>query len=190
MSKTLVGKNLIESKIVGLDKQSHASSLASRIAGLTPATEINQRIDDANTVIAALRGSGVSSFYAAEHAKLFTKPDEAVRERNLLKSEFETTHGLPPKQAAKMADCVLFAAAKVPDTSKIGRFKAMANAALGEGVAFTVVADTVYYSPTSVSPEDFARRLVTTSLKQGKPLNVSEVHLSTHVIAALVAGGY
>jgi hypothetical protein len=177
-------------KLSGLEKPIHSSSLASRIWGHTPEAELLQRIESANAVIAALRKAGVSSFYAAEHAKLFTEPRKAVRERGLLKAGFETEHGLSKRQAAKMADCVLFASAKGPDASSIGRFEAMADIALGEGVPFTVVADVVYYCPVSVTPEDFAKRCVATSLKQGKPMEVSEVHLSTHLIAGLVAAGY
>jgi hypothetical protein len=190
MSKSLVSKQLVASRLVGLDKPSHTESLASRLAGRTPAAEINQRVDDANAVISALRASGVSSFYAAEHAKLFTKPDEAFRTRSLMKTEFEVMHSLSTRQAAKMADCVLFLAAKAPETSNIGRFKTMANVALSEGVPFTAVADAVYYSPASVTPEDFAKRCVATSLKQGKPMNASEIQLSTCLIAGLVAAGY
>jgi hypothetical protein len=190
MAKSSISRQVVASKLAGLDKASHAESLASRIAGKTPAAELTQRIDQANAVVAALRQSGVSSFYAAEHAKLFTDPAEAVRERGMLKSGFEVAHGLKAKQAAKMADCVLFAAAKGPDASKTNRFKTMADVALGEGVPFTVVADAVYYAPASVTPEDFSRRCVSTALKQGKPMDVSEVYLTTHLIAGLVAAGY
>ncbi len=190
MSKLANGKKDVAAKIAGLDKPSHAESLASRIAGKTPAEEIPQRIADANAVVAALRKAGVTSFYAAEHAKLYTNPDEAVRERGLLQSEFEMKHGLSARRAAKMADCVLFAAAKGPDADQVGRFKVMADVALSEGVPFTVAADAVYYMPVTVTPEDFSRRCVATALKQGKPMDVSEVHLTTHVIAGLVAAGY
>ncbi|MFH0885463.1 MAG: hypothetical protein V1861_07175 [Candidatus Micrarchaeota archaeon] len=190
MSKLFFSRGDVASRLAGLDSPKHKDSLASRIAGKTPAEEMGQRLDNANAVIAALRKSGVSSFFAAEHAKLFINPESAVRERGLIVSEFEVAHGLSAKQAAKMADCVIFTAAKGTDFSQVGRIKTMASVALGEGVPFTSVADATYYAPVSVTPEDFARRCVATALKQGKPLDVSEVFLSTHIIAGLVAAGY
>lgn len=190
MTKPALTKSHIALQLSSLDNPKHKESLASRIAGKTPAVDIPARTSVANAVVAALKQSGVSSFFAAEHAKLFTDPDEAVRTRGKLKAEFEEYHGLSPKRAAKMADCVIFTAAKGTDASQVGRIRTIADVALGEGVPFTVVADAVYYAPVSVTPEDFARRCIATALKQGQPMDVSEVHLSTHLIAGLVAAGY
>lgn len=185
MGNTPMDRMLVASRLKGLDKDSHAKSLAAKIAGKLPKEELLARIEAANSVIAAMRESGVTSFYAAEHAKLFTDPLSAVRERNFLKTGFEVNHKLKPRQAAKMADCVLFAAAKSGDASKIGMFNTLADVALNVGVPFSVVADAVYYSTVSPTPADFAARLMATSLKQGKPMDISQVSLAKKLEAGL-----
>ena len=185
-----ISRNSVVQQIAGLEKPAHAVSIASFVARRTPEAELPQRIEDANAVIAALRAAGTSSFYAAEHAKLFTNPDGAVSVRGRLKASFEVEHGLPPRRAAKMADCVLFVSAKAGDTSRIGAFEAMANTALAKGVPFTVAADVVYYSSHNCDAADFARRCLQTSLKQGKPMDVSQIELASHLQSALSAAGY
>lgn len=169
----------------GLDKESHARSLAAVLARACKPDELPGRVEKANALVAALRERGVTSFYAAEYAKVFNTPEEALSARGRLIAAFEVTNGLAERQAAKMADCIIFTVAKKRNEALIDHVKTLASNALSAGVPFTVVADVVYYNAADVSPEMFAKRCFLTSLKQGKPLSVSETDLTAKLSAAL-----
>ncbi|MBD3210302.1 hypothetical protein GF318_02885 [Candidatus Micrarchaeota archaeon] len=76
-----------------------------------------------------------------------------------------------------MADCIVFSAAKKADENSIPRLSGLSSEALAAGVPFTVVADVVYYNTPDVSADTFAARCIATSVKQNKPLNISQVRL-------------
>ena len=175
-------------QLTGFQKESHAESLASGIIRrCNNDPELQGKIEKANSVVSAVMGRGVTSFFAAEYAKVFTKPEQAMATRERIMAEMEVQHGLTPKHSAKMADCVVFAAAKKSDLNAVEALSRMVSAALGSGAAFDVVADAVYYAPTDVTPADLARRIVATSLKKNKPMDVSEIALSHDLASSLSA---
>jgi len=172
-------KAKVREQLRGFDKGSHAKSLVNGILrSCGDETEIPGRITRANVVVAAVREIGVTSFFAAEYGKTFLDPDTAVETRERLIAHYESEHGLVKRQAAKMADCIVFAAAKRGDDGAVERLSKLCSESLATGIPFTVVADVVYYNSADVAPEKFARRCVETSIKQNKPLSISEVNLS------------
>jgi len=184
MTKQVQLKQTIE-KLRGFDKESHAKSLASGIMRSTKEDELAARIEKANAVVAMLRSYGVSSFFAAEYAKIFTDPEKALETKGRMMATFQVKLSLSEKQSAKMADCIVFTAAKKFDSTTIRRLFSYSYGALKAGVPFDVVADAVYYAPADVSPADLARRIVATSLKKGKPLGISESALSDRMSESL-----
>jgi len=180
-------KQAVMKQLKGFAKDSHAASLASGLMKSCKGDpdQLPSRIGQANAVVKEVVKQGVSSFYAAEYAKVFTSPEKALATREKLKAEFELEHGLTPRQSAKMADCIIFSVAKRQDPHLVDRVSKLASASLAEGIAFTVVADVVYYNPADVAPEKFAQRCVSTSVKQNKPMNVSEVELRSKLTEAV-----
>ena len=179
MRSTREEKSKVMGQLRGFDKESHAKVLAQGILrSCRDATEIPGRITKANAVVSAVRDIGVTSFFSAEYGKAFSDPDNAVSTREKLIAHYESEHALTKKQAAKMADCIIFAAAKKGDDSAVERLSKLCSESLAIGVPFTVVADVVYYNSADVAPERFAKRCVETSIRQNKPLSVSEINLS------------
>jgi hypothetical protein len=145
MKRLGIDKKDVVGKLGTFSKEAHASSLASGIMRTCNSIEeIPGRIKNAKAVVAAVQKAGVSSFYSAEYAKVFSDPKRAVSERARMASHFKDTHGLNKKL----------------------------------GVPFTVVADAVYYAPGEVDANELARRMVMTSIKQNKPLDVSQTALA------------
>jgi len=184
MAYSTVEKSEIVKKLRGFSKESHAASLASGIMRTCKdGGDIGNRIACANAVAGALLKEGVTSFYAAEYAKIYSEPGKAIDERRKLAAHFRSSHDLNYKQANKMADCIVFCAAKGQTREDVGRLAGLATIALGANIPFAVVADAVYYGPHDLDPQSLARRIIGTSLKQGKPLSISETGL-----AATLAG--
>jgi len=182
MRSTKAQKKEVMGQLKGFDKESHAKVLAAGILrSCRDLSEVPGRVAKANLVVEAVRDSGVTSFFSAEYGKAFSNPDNAVSTRERLIAHYETEHALTKKQAAKMADCIIFAAAKKGDDSAVDRLSRICSESLAAGVPFTVVADVVYYNSADVSSEKFAKRCVETSIKQNKPLSVSEVKLSERI---------
>ncbi len=181
MSKTAVARQLRQ-----LDKESHKMPLADTILRSCKGDKglVIDRVLQANAVIDALRAAGVTSFYAAEYAKIFTDPVRAMQVRLKLSADFETYRSLTPKQANKMADCIIFSASKKGE-EKIDRVAALANEALGAGIAFTVVADVVYYNSPDVEPLLFAARCESTGIKQGKPVDIRPDKLVARLLSVV-----
>jgi hypothetical protein len=179
MKRLGIDKKDVVGKLGTFSKEAHASSLASGIMRTCNSIEeIPGRIKNAKAVVAAVQKAGVSSFYSAEYAKVFSDPKRAVSERARMASHFKDTHGLNKKQANKMADCVVFCAAKTCGEEPLAKLEEFSNKALALGVPFTVVADAVYYAPGEVDANELARRMVMTSIKQNKPLDVSQTALA------------
>ena len=147
--------------------------------------KIPDLVEKANVVVAAVRDRGVTSFFAAEYAKYFSEPEAALSTRERLIADFEVTHALTTRRAAKMADCIIFAAAKKPEIAAVERLSKMASEALAAGVPFTVAADVVYYNSPEVDPQTFSRRCVVTSTKQNRPMDISEVALANRLSAVV-----
>jgi len=182
MQKQPLTKEQVTRQLKGFDKESHAQSLANGIMrSCKDADSLQTRVEQANAVVSSLRERGVTSFFAAEYAKVFTDPVQAMATREKLIAEFETRHDLKPKHAAKMADCIVFASAKKASSEYIERLALLSAKALRAVVPFEVVADVIYYSPADVDPATFAKRCVATSLKKDKPLVVSEVELAARL---------
>ena len=179
MRSTREQKKEVMGQLRGFDKDSHARVLAHGILrSCRDLSEIPGRITTANAVVLAVRGVGVTSFFSAEYGKAFSDPDNAISTREKLIAHYKSEHALTKKQAAKMADCIIFAAAKKGDDSAVDRLSNICSESLAAGVPFTVVADVVYYNSADVAPERFAKRCVETSIRQNKPLSISEVELS------------
>ena len=179
MKRLGIGKNEVAKKLGKFSKESHAISLASGIMRTCKSIDdVPGRIKSAKEVVAAVQKAGVSSFYSAEYAKVFSDPKRAVSERVRMSDHFKDTHGLTTKRANKMADCVVFCAAKTCSEAPIDRLEEFSNNALAVGVPFTVVADAVYYAPGEVDANELAKRMVMTSLRQSKPLDVSQTALA------------
>ncbi len=138
----------------------------------------------AKSVISRLRGAGVSSFYAAEYAKVYKDPDMAFSVRQKLAGDFTRFHGLNPKQANKLTDCIVFSAAK-KGAEKVGRVAVLANAALGAGIHPSVVADVVYYNSPDIEPLQFAARIETTCVRQNKPMGIAASVLVSRLSGAV-----
>ncbi|MFH1685135.1 MAG: hypothetical protein ABH983_02410 [Candidatus Micrarchaeota archaeon] len=187
VQKISPAKQAVMKQLGGFAKDSHAASLASGLMKSCKGDpdQLHSRIAQANAVVKATIKQGVSSFYAAEYAKVFTDPEQALATREKLMAEFELDQALTSRQSAKMADCIVFSVAKKQDPDLVERVAKLASASLKEGVAFTVVADVVYYNPADVAPEKFAQRCVSTSVKQNKPLDVSEVGLRSKLTEAV-----
>jgi len=164
------------------DKESHASALVSGILRTcNNEEELASMVGKAKSVVESVRARGVSSFFAAEYGKLFQDPQTAMATRERLMAIFEINHSLPPKRAAKMADCIVFTCAKKGGPEYIERFALLSAKALRAVVPFEVLADVVYYSAADIDPAAFAKRCVATSLKKNKPLVVSEVELAARL---------
>ena len=167
-------------------KESHAKSLAEGIIrSCKDELALPGRIKQAKDVAKSIREDGGTSFFSAEYGKVFSDPITAVSIRRRLISEFKKAHGLPDKRAAKMADCIVFSAAKKADESAIKRLAYICSESLSAGIPFTIVADVVYYNAPEVSPEKFAKRCIETSIKRNKPLSISEVELAARISKAL-----
>ncbi len=167
-------------------KESHAKSLVEGIARKSGSkTELVEQLRNARKVVEAVQEKGVTSFFSAEYGKLFDEPKEALSARKGLISRFMAEHGLEEKQAAKMADCIVFSAAKKQEKIGLERVAALSSEALAAGVPFTVAADVAYYNAPDVPAEKFARRCVETSLKQNKPMSISEVQLAKRLVKAV-----
>lgn len=142
----------------------HATKLAYHLARCSgePTTLVNQ----ANAVTSAVMAVGVTSAFAWEYAKRFDDSTVATSTRADLIKHFETSHGLTPKEAAKMADCIVFSAAKRiqnPASEMIDNMKSNASKALTRGIngassTFKTVVDAVYYATADISYEDFLSR--------------------------------
>lgn len=174
--------SLLQSNIKGLDKESHLAPLAKALArAVKTEPEALAAAETANAVISAVRERGATSFFAAEYAKLFKNPAEAVSARGRVASRFEIEHGLSPKQAAKMADCIVFASAKKGESS-VDRLAGMASIAVGAGYHHDVVADVVYYNKPEVSAEVFASRCESTSHKKNRPAGMCASDLAARLL--------
>lgn len=179
MKRLGIDKMEVARKLGTFSKEAHASSLAGGIMRTCKSLEdVPGRIKNAKAVVTAVQKAGVSSFYSAEYAKVFTDPKRAVSERARMATNFKDTHGLNKKQANKMADCVVFCAAKTCSEEPLERLEEFSNNALAIGVPFTVVADAVYYAPGEVDANELAKRMVMTSVRQNKPLDVSQTVLA------------
>ena len=186
MRTTKEQKQLIAKTLRGFDRQKHAEAMAAGILrSINDGTVLPSRIEQANSVITAVRERGVTSAFAVEYGKLFTDPDVARGTRERLIAEFEVNHGLPVNRAAKMADCIVFSGAKKPDSDCTQRLEKICAAALSAQVPFTIVADVVYYNSPDVTAELFAKRCIETSIKRNTPLIISEVELGTKINQAL-----
>lgn len=175
-----VSKDQVVKSLRGFDKESHANSLAASIMKqVKDGADPDGAIKKANAVVKALREAKVTSFYAAEYAKVFDDPEAALSTRERLIAEYELEHGLTTRRAAKMADCVVFSTAKNPSQENLERVAKRAHIALSTGVPFGVAADVVYYNNPQAEPALFARRCVETSIKQNKPMDVSETDLAS-----------
>ena len=171
-------------QLQGFQNESHAKSLASGIIrSCNDHSELSNKIEKANSVVSAVQARGVSPFFSAEYAKVFNEPESAMAAREKLMAEFEVNHGFSPNQAAKMADCVVFTAAKKQDEGAVECLSKLCSESLACGVPFLVVADALYYAPADVSATDFAKRCVATSLKQGRSMPISEVALTERLSA-------
>jgi hypothetical protein len=186
MRSTKEQKQLIAKTLKGFDKPKHAEAMAAGILrSINDGSALPSRIDQANSVVKAVRDRGVTSAFAVEYGKLFTDPDVARSTREKLMATFEVKHSLPTKRAAKMADCIVFSAAKKPEADNTERLSNICAAALKAGVPFTIVADVVYYNAPDVTAEKFAKRCIDQSIKRNKPLAVSEVDLASKISKAL-----
>jgi hypothetical protein len=178
VGRATVSKPEIQRRLKGFDKESHAKSLAGGIMRIAKAGgNVDDAINKANAVVKAVREAKVSSFYAAEYAKVFDDPEKALSTRERLIAEYELEHGLTTKRAKKMADCVVFSVAKKPSEANLERMAKAAHKMLAMGVEFTVAADVVYYNSPEADPGRLARRCVETSMKQNKPADFSEAEL-------------
>lgn len=165
----------VKGKLRGFDKSSHAKSLAEGLMRQCDDDKsLAERINKANAVVAAVREGGVSSFFAAEYAKVFSEPGKALATRERLIAEFEADHGLTKRRAAKMADCIVFSAAKKPELDPIERLSKMCSNALGAGVSYDIVADSVYYNKPDVELKTFTKKCIMFSSRKNKPLSVPE----------------
>gem|GEM_PF-1653603 len=172
-------KEEVMKQINGLDKESHVKGLAAKLLRKCPTmNELDQRIMRANEVVKEIRKRGVSSFFAVEYGTLFKSPKEAVNARREMIKHFEDVHGLPAKQAAKIADCAVFAAAKKPEADLLERVKALGSEALAAGVPFDVAADVVYYNAPDTEAQKFSMRCGMTAEKKGKPLGIEQEKLT------------
>lgn len=169
----------------GFDKASHATSLARVLRRRCSAEDIQKKISDANELVSELRKGGLTSFYSAEYAKVFQSSEKAFSWRGQAAAHFEEEHGLSTRQANKMADCILFSAAKKQSESRLDRLTKIASEALSAGVEFNIVADTVYYTSADADGSEFARRMIMTSARKSKPVDISQPALAKRLEAAL-----
>lgn len=172
-------------KLKGFDKPSHAKSLAEGIMRTCKDPDsLPLRIQSANNVVSAIRADGVSSFFAAEYAKVFITPEEAITERDALITLYKNHHALTRNQATKMAECIVFSAAKGHDIDALWKMNQLCHESLSKGVPFQVVVDVVYYTTPNTTSAEFAKRCVATSIRKNKPMDVSQVDLSQHLTQA------
>ena len=153
-------QQLIKQLSRSFDKESHASALVSGILrSCKDEIELSGIMERATKVVESVRARGVSSFFAAEYGKLFSDPQTAMATRERLMAVFEMNHSLPPKRAAKLADCIVFCAAKKQDEQAIGRLSRLCSDALTAGFPFNIIADGVYYNAPDISKESFFQKV-------------------------------
>jgi len=187
--QTAVSKEQIARRLRGFEKTAHALSLAGALARIcTDDTHADKRISEANEIVASLRSNGISSFFAAEYAKIFSNSSDALKERANMVTSFQLQHGLSEKQAKKLADCIVFSAAKGHDRKTVGILARLSDQALRKGVEFTIVANVVYYSSGNIDAKEFASRcLGTRSRNSSKPASLTEEELLASLLEAVDA---
>lgn len=170
-------------KLTALDTPAHKKTVASMLMGRgKPAPDVLDKAEATNEMISALMSEGITSSYATTYVKVFDDAETAIETRRRLVERFMSTDGLNERQAKRMTDCIVYAAAKRPDskTDAVEKIADIAAKALEVGVPYSVVADGVWYSPrTDTNSRDFATRFGTTADSQGKPLGISRRALAS-----------
>jgi len=166
------------SQLRGFDKESHAKSLANGIIP-TCKSEFDLRswISKANKMVPMLRAAGCASFFAAAYPKVFQDSSDALTTRSRLIVDFQMQFCLTEIRAARLADCIVFSAAKRQDREAVGRLAKIASATLEAGIPFEAVADVVYFSSPDVSPCKFANRCIDRCFDKGVVPGISKPEL-------------
>lgn len=140
--------------------------------------EVQRRIGQANRVVTALRKVGVPQFFAAEYAKLFPHPRDALGMRKDLIAHFVQQNHLSARQSARLTDCIAFSMAKEPHIDRSYRLTALSSKALELGVPFSVVYAAVYDNPPNFTGKMFARCCMQAYAEQERVGLVSERSLA------------